>query len=190
MLVSSSIADARAWSSSVLSFARWIAAPVSFMPLPIPVAASPTRTCASAAEYCAFSTSFCERNASMRVSSCCCAVDELVLLVGEPLHLRVHALELLLRDRLALERLLGEVVAVRRDRLPSLRLELDDVLLELLLLELEPLLRRDDVGDAALDVLELLEHLLVRVVERLGRVLRPVEELRVLRLDDERSCGT
>src|SRR5581483_4795979 len=115
--------------------------------------------------------------------------DELVLLVGEPLDLVVHALQLLLRDRLALERLPREVLAVRRDRLTGLRLELDDVLLELLLLELEALLRGDDVRDAALDVLELLEHLLVRVVERLGRILRPVEQLRVLRLDDQRCAG-
>src|SRR3954468_17726586 len=70
--VSSSIADARACSSSVLSLARWIAMPVSSMPRPMPVAASPILTCASAAEYCALITSFCERNDSMRVSSCCC----------------------------------------------------------------------------------------------------------------------
>src|SRR5581483_6888711 len=37
--------------------------------------------------------------------------DELVLLVGEPLDLVVHALQLLLRDRLALERLPREVLA-------------------------------------------------------------------------------
>src|SRR2546421_971104 len=69
--VSSSIADARACISSVLSFARWMAIPVSFMCWPIPVAASPTFTWASAAEYCALRTSFCERKDSMRVSSCC-----------------------------------------------------------------------------------------------------------------------
>src|SRR5438874_400714 len=52
--------------------------------------------------------------------------DELVLLVGEPLDLVVHALQLLLRDRLALERLPREVLAVRRDRLTGLRLALAD----------------------------------------------------------------
>src|SRR5581483_4840600 len=82
--------------------------------------------------------------------------DELLLLVGEALHLVVHALQLLLRDCLALERLPREILAVRCDRLARLRLELDDVLLELLLLQLEALLRGDDVGDAALDVLQLL----------------------------------
>jgi hypothetical protein len=63
------------------------------------------------------------------------------------------------------------------------RVELDDLLLELLLLELQALLRGDDVGDALLDVLEQLHLLLVGVLERLGRVLRPVEELVDLRLD-------
>ena len=114
--------------------------------------------------------------------------DELLLLVGELLHLRVEALELLLRGGLALERLPGEILAVRGDRLAGLRLELDDVLLDRLGLELEPLLRGHDVGDAALDVLELLEHLLVRVVERLGRVLGPVERARGLRLEDQREA--
>src|SRR5438270_5077317 len=47
------MADARACNSSVLSLARCTARPVSLMPLPMPVADSPTRTCASAAEYCA-----------------------------------------------------------------------------------------------------------------------------------------
>ena len=78
-------------------------------------------------------TSFCERKDSIRASSCCCAADELLLLVLELLHLRVELLQLRLGDRLALERLAGEVLAVRRDRLARLGLELDDVLLELLL---------------------------------------------------------
>src|SRR5579884_501049 len=75
--VSSSIAAARACISSVLSFARWIARPVSFMCCPIPVAASPTLTWASAAEYWAFRTSFCDRKDSIRVSSCCWAETSL-----------------------------------------------------------------------------------------------------------------
>ena len=162
--------------------------PVSAMPFPIPVAASPTLTWASAAEYCALMISFCERNDSIFVWSCCCGGDELVLLVLELRDLAVHVLQLLLRDGLALERLRREIVAARGDRLARLALERDDVLLELLLLQLDPLLRGRDVGDTALHVLELLEHLLVRVVERLGRVLRLVEEFRVLRLDDGRCA--
>ena len=162
--------------------------PVSAMPLPIPVAASPTLTWASAAEYCALRISFCERNDSIFVWSCCWASTSFVLLVLELLDLAVHVLQLLLRDRLALESLRREVVAVRGDGLARLALERHDVLLELLLLQLDPLLRGGDVGDAALHVLELLDHLLVRVVERLGRVLRLVEELRVLRLDDGRCA--
>src|SRR5205085_8854609 len=85
--------------------------------------------------------------------------DELVLLVAELLHLLVEALQLRLRGRLALERLAREVLASGRDGLARLRLELHDVLLDLLRLDLEPLLRGHDVGDAPLDVLELLEHL-------------------------------
>src|SRR5207247_960447 len=50
------------------------------------------------------------------------ACDELLLLVGEPLDLLVEPLKLLLGGRLALERLAGEVLAVRGDRLPGLRL--------------------------------------------------------------------
>jgi len=52
------------------------------------------------------------------------------------------------------------------------------------LLELEPFLRGDDVGEAALDVLQQLELLLVRVVEGLARILGLVEQLRHLRLRD------
>ena len=155
------------------------------MPFPIPVAASPILTCASAAEYWALITSFCERKASILASSWCCESTSLSCSLRELLHLRVEPLELLLHGGLALERLAREILAVRRDRLPRLRLELDDVLLQALGLDLQPFLRRDDVGDAALHVLELLKHLLVRVVERLSRVLRPVEQLRVLRLDDQ-----
>ena len=114
--------------------------------------------------------------------------DEGFLLRLELLHLAVERLQLLLGRRLALERLLREVVAVGRDGLPGLRLELDDVLLDRLRLQLEPLLRRHDVGDAALHVLELLEHLLVRVVERLRRVLGAVERARGLRLEDQHEA--
>ena len=60
--------------------------------------------------------------------------------------------------------------------------------LELRFLQLEPLLRGDDVGDAPLDVLEQLELLLVRVVQRLRRVLGAVEQLRQLRLDHHRRA--
>jgi len=67
----------------------------------------------------------------------------LLLLLLELLHLGVELLELLLRGRLLLERLPCEVLTVGGDRLARLGLELDDVLLELLRLQLEPLLRRD-----------------------------------------------
>ena len=70
------------------------------------------------------------------------------------------------------------------ERLAGLRVELDDGLLELLGLHLQALLRRDDVRDALLDVLQRLQLLLVAVVERLGRVFRAVEQPRDLGLDD------
>ena len=111
--------------------------------------------------------------------------DQLLLLVLELRHLRVHVLQLLLRDRLALESLPGQVLPVGGDRLARLRLELDHVLLDGLGLQLEALLRRDHVRDAPLHVLELLEHLLVRVVQRLGRVLGAVERAGRLRLEDQ-----
>jgi hypothetical protein len=44
----------------------------------------------------------------------------------------------------------GEVLATRAQRLTRLRVERDDVLLQLFRLELEPFLGGDDVGDAAL----------------------------------------
>ena len=133
-------------------------------------------------------TSFCERNASTLAWSCSCEADQLVLLGLELLHLHVEALQLLLDRRLALERGAREILAIRRDGLVRLPVELDDALLELGLLELEALLRGDDVGEAALDVLQQLELLLVRVVESLAGILRPVEQLRDLRLGDRRGA--
>jgi hypothetical protein len=114
------------------------------------------------------------------------ARDELLLLLLEPLRLLIEALELLLQTGLPFERLAGQILATGGDRLPRLALELDDALLQLRLLQLEPLLGRDDVGDPPLDVLEQLELPLVGVVERLGRVFRAVEQLRQLRLHDHR----
>ena len=64
------------------------------------------------------------------------------------------------------------------------RLQLQTNQLEQSIVKLEPLLRGDDVGDAALHVLEQLELLLVRVIGRLRRILGAVEQLRELRLDD------
>ena len=81
-----------------------------------------------------------------------------------------------------------QALAAGGDRLPRLRVELDDALLELLRLHLEALLRGHDVRDAALHVLEQLNLLFVRVVEGLARILGAVEQLRELRLDDRRGA--
>ena len=96
------------------------------------------------------------------------------------------ALQLGLRELLALERGARELLVAGGERLAGLRVELDDRLLELGRLHAEALLRRHDVGDALLDVLQRLELLLVAVVERLAGILRPVEQLRHLRFDDGR----
>ena len=58
---------------------------------------------------------------------------------------------------LALQRDAGQLLVALSERLAGLRVELDDLLLELLGLHLQPLLRRHDVGDALLDVLQRLE---------------------------------
>jgi hypothetical protein len=106
--------------------------------------------------------------------------------VLELLDLLVERLQLRLGHGLALERRAGEVLAPLRERLTRLRVELDHLLLELGGLHLEALLRRYDVGDPLLDVLKQLDLLLIAVVERLGRVLGAVEQLRQLRLHDHR----
>src|SRR5204862_8087709 len=104
------------------------------------------------------------------------------------LNLLVEPLELALDDRLSLERLAGEIIAPSCERLARLRLELDHRLLELRRLKLEPLLRRHDVGDASLDVLEQLQLALVRVIEGLARILGAIEQLREFRFDNRRSA--
>ena len=110
-------------------------------------------------------------------------LDQPGLLLLELGDLLVERLQLGLRERLALERGAGERLVAGRQRLARLRVELDHLLLELLLLQLQALLGRHHVGDALLDVLKQLGLLLVAVLERLGGVLRPVEHLRDLRLD-------
>ena len=74
---------------------------------------------------------------------------------------------------------------LRGEGLARLGVQLEQTLLELVRLELEALLRGRDIGDAALDVREQLALLLVRVVQRLARVLRPVQEFAQLRLDHQ-----
>src|SRR5215216_7244980 len=81
-----------------------------------------------------------------------------------------------------------EILASLPERLPRLPVELLGLLLHRGVLHFEPLLRGRDVGDAALHVLELPQLLLVRVVERLGRVFGAVEQLRELRLHDRRRA--
>ena len=129
-------------------------------------------------------TSFLVRNWSIFVAQLLLLLDQRLLLLLELGDLLVERLQLALGELLALERGAREVLLAGRERLAGLRVELDDLLLELGLLELQALLRRHDIGDALLDVLQQLHLALVGVLERLARILRAVEELVDLRLDD------
>ena len=131
--------------------------------------------------------SFCVRNASTFVELAL-ARYELLLLLLEGLELPVEVLQLGLGGGLALERGARGPPPCGK-RLAGLGVELDEALLELVRPQLQPLLGGDDVGDAPLDVLEELQLALVRVVERLARVLGAVEQLRELRLDHHRGSG-
>ncbi len=115
-------------------------------------------------------------------------VGQLLLLVFEFGDLRVEPLQLRLRDVLAFQRRPREVLLAGGDRLAGLRVELDDALLEGALLHLQALLGRHHVGDALLDVLQLFDLLLVAVVQRLGGVFRPIQQLGDLRLHDGRHA--
>ena len=64
------------------------------------------------------------------------------------------------------------------------RLELVALLLQLVGLQLDPLAGRGDVGDGAADLGQVLELLVVGEVERLPRVLEPVQRLVPLGLED------
>ncbi len=98
--------------------------------------------------------------------------------------LRLHLVDLLLGRRLAGQRLLGQVLAVGLQRLLGLVLEVVDGVLELLLLELEPLLGRGEVDQGPADLGDLLEHLLVGEVEHLVGLLGRIERLVRLGLHD------
>ena len=82
----------------------------------------------------------------------------------------------------------GEVLAVLREGLSGLVLQLGRRLLQLLSLELDALFGGRDVGEAALDLLQLLELLLVGEIECFAGVLDLVEDLVGLCLDDVRQA--
>ena len=103
----------------------------------------------------------------------------------ELLALGHDVLQLALDGRLARESLPREILPVRLHRVACLAVELVDLLLHRGVLQLEPLLRRRHVGDAALHVLQLAQLLLVGVVERLVRVLGAIERLGGLRPEDQ-----
>ena len=182
---SSSTADARARIVSVLSSARCIARPRSAISSPTPLAASEIRTWASAAEYCALMTSFLVRNCSIF-----CAQLLLVRRSAAPAGAS-SSLTCWSSDcsSVCASVLRSSAVRARSSRpwasaWRACVSSLTTCCSSFCGLHLKALLRRDDVGDALLDVLKQLDLLLVAVVERLARVLGPVEHLRDLRLDD------
>ncbi len=83
------------------------------------------------------------------------------------------------------QRLAGEVLAAAGERGLGLLLELGALLLELGDLQLETLAAGGHVGHAAAHLLQQLELLLVGVVQRLARVLRLVQGLVRLGLEDQ-----
>ena len=78
------------------------------------------------------------------------------------------------------ECLAGQVLAVLAERHAGLVLELGGLLLELVGLDLDPLLGRGHLGDAAAHLLDVLELLLVGQVEGVAGVLDRSSSLLVL----------
>src|SRR3954451_3090590 len=110
---------------------------------------------------------------------------ELLLLRLKLRMLGLQVGELLVDRTTTGQRLTGEVVTAGADRLLRLLLQLVRGRLELLHLDLEALAAGRDVRDATAHLGEQLELLLVAVVERLARVLRAVERLVGLGLEDQ-----
>ena len=184
---SSSIAPARACICAVLSSARWIAWPTSPISVEMPEKASLILVCASAAVYVALIVSLRVRKASTLACSCC---EARVSFSSSPWSWACCSLRSAswpVSAGLAGERLAGEVLAADLDRLLGLPGELARLALQLGDLHLDPLAAGGHVGDPASYLREHLELPLVAVVEGLARVLRAVERLARLRLEDHRE---
>ena len=169
---------------AILSCARCRDAPESLNDFEMPAALSSTVEIALAAVYWALSVSFWVRKSLTRFCRASRVVVSFCLLLVELLVLRLHLVDLLLGRRLAGQGLLGQVLAVGLQRLLGLVLEVVDGVLELLLLELEPLLGRGEVDQGPAHLGDLLEHLLVGEVEHLVGLLGRVERLVRLGLHD------
>ena len=169
---------------AILSWARWSVAPESLNDFEMPAALSSTVEIALAAVYWALRVSFWVRksltrfcNAS-RVLVSFCSSSSSCWRCGSIWSICCWAAAL--RD----ERLLGQVLPVGGQRLLRLVLQVVDRVLELLLLQLEPLLRRSEVDEGPAHLGDLLEHLLVGEVEHLVGLLGSVERLVRLGLHD------
>ena len=114
------------------------------------------------------SVSFWVRKDSTRACSAWVVAYEPGLLLDELLVLGLQAVELCRDGRPAAQAPRGEVLAVLRECLTRLVLQLGGGLLQLLGLQLDPLPGRGDVGHAPPYLLQLFELLLVGKVERLA----------------------
>ena len=169
---------------AILSCARWSVAPESLKDFEMPAVLSSTEEIALAAVYWALRVSFWVRKSLTRFWSASRVWVSFCSSSSSCWTLRLHLVDLLLGGRLAGQGLLGQVLPVGRQGLLGLVLQVVDGVLELLVLQLEPLLGGGDVDQGAAHLGDLLEHLLVGEVEHLVGLLRGVERLVRLGLHD------
>ena len=110
--------------------------------------------------------------------------DELLLLLIDAGVLGLQVGELRGNRGATGEGLAGQILVVLRERCFGLVLEFGGLRLELIGLELDPLLGGGDIGDGLAHLGELLELLLVGEVEGLARVFHSIERLVGLGLED------
>ena len=134
--------------------------------------------------YWALSTSFWVRKLLTRFCRFSRAASELLLLLGQLLVLGLHVGDLALGRGPARQRLPGQVLLALGQRRLGLVLEVIGGVLELLLLELEPLAGGGDVHQPAADPGDLIKHLLVGQVEHLVGLLGGIKGLVGLGRDD------
>ncbi len=162
---------------AILSWARCSAAPESPSVVEIPATLSFTELSAAAAVYWAFSVSFCVRNLLTLFLQGRQRLLHLLLFLGQLLVLRFHFVDLGLGGGLAGKRFPGQILPALGQCRLGLILEVINRMLELLLLELDPLARRGDRDQCLANLGDLVEHLLVGQIEHFIGLLGRVERL-------------